>query len=209
MAYRTRVFVDFWNFQLQWNSLREDDSRCDWPRMPAVLLERAGQVLSRAGVREPLQLEEARVYASYDADPRSATDARLRDWLANFLDRQPGFRVFAKERVRRSRAVKCRNCGVVFTDCPNCHQPLRGSQEKGVDTAIVTDLLSLAWEAAYDVAILVSSDADMVPCVQRIQEKGLKVVNAAWRGRGNALARACWASFYIEDVAHGLVRQED
>ena len=35
--------------------------------------------------------------------------------------------------------------------------------EKGVDTAIITDLLTLAWEGAYDVAILVSSDADLVP----------------------------------------------
>ena len=50
--------------------------------------------------------------------------------------------------------------------------------EKGVDTAIVTDLLSLAGEEAYDVAILVSSDADHIPAVEWIQAHGRKVINA-------------------------------
>ncbi len=30
--------------------------------------------------------------------------------------------------------------------------------EKGIDTAIVTDMISLAWANAWDVAVLVSSD---------------------------------------------------
>ena len=67
-------------------------------------------------------------------------------------------------------------------------------------------MLSLAWEAAYDVAIRVSSDADMIPCVERIQEKGLKVINETWPGRGMDLARACWASFDITAVSGELLR---
>ena len=59
--------------------------------------------------------------------------------------------------------------------------------EKGVDTAIITDLLTLAWEGAYDVAILVSSDADLVSGVERLQAKGLKVGNATLRGTDT-----CW-----------------
>ena len=44
----------------------------------------------------------------------------------------------------------------------------------------------------------------MIPCVERIQEKGFKIINAAWSGVGNALAQACWASFLIDEVAHEL-----
>ena len=82
----------------------------------------------------------------------------------------------------------------------------RQGTEKGVDTAIVTDLLSLAWERAYDIAVLVSSDADFVPAVERLQEKGFKVVNATWQGHGHQLARVCWASFEIDHLIPQLTR---
>ncbi len=71
--------------------------------------------------------------------------------------------------------------------------------EKGVDTSIVTDLLSLASEQAFDVAILVSSDADFVPAARWIQERGLKVINATWTGTGLDLAKSSWASFPLDD----------
>jgi len=34
------------------------------------------------------------------------------------------------------------------------------TEEKGVDVAIATDMIKLAWEDAYDWAVLVSSDRD-------------------------------------------------
>jgi uncharacterized LabA/DUF88 family protein len=39
---------------------------------------------------------------------------------------------------------------------------MRGMEEKGVDTRIVTDMMSLAWNGAYDVAVLVSADRDFI-----------------------------------------------
>ena len=41
-----------------------------------------------------------------------------------------------------------------------------GGQEKGVDVSIAIDLVSLTYEKAYDVAILVSSDWDLGPAVK-------------------------------------------
>ena len=43
-----------------------------------------------------------------------------------------------------------------------CHfgVPLSLTDEKGVDVAIATDMIKLAWEDAYDWAVLVSSDRD-------------------------------------------------
>jgi len=49
--------------------------------------------------------------------------------------------------------------------------------EKGVDTAIVTDLLSLASEDAYDVAVLLSSDADHIPAVEWVQNRDALAVD--------------------------------
>jgi len=204
MAYRVRIFVDFWNFQLSWNDHLTSQKQCDWPRVPAHLLNLTRQALATAGITEPLALEETRVYASYN--PSSPADGKLRDWLSNFLDRQPSFRVFSFQRKDKPAAFYCRECQTQFTACPSCGRPLLRSREKGVDAAIVTDLLSLAWENAYDVAVLVSSDADMIPCVERIQEKGFKVVNATWPRRGMDLARVCWACFDILPSAGGLIR---
>lgn len=204
MAYRIRIFIDFWNFQLSWNDHLTSQKQCDWPRLPAHLLDLTRQALASAGITEALSLEETRVYASYNPD--TAADAKLRDWLSNFLDRQPSFRVFSFQRKDKPAGFYCRECQTQFATCPSCHQPLIRSREKGVDTAIVTDLLSLAWENAYDLAILVTSDADMIPCVERVQEKGFKVVNAAWPRRGLDLAKVCWASLDLLKSAPGLVR---
>ena len=204
MAYRVRIFIDFWNFQLSWNYYLTSQKQCDWPRLPAHLLHLTCEALVSAGITEPLALEETRVYASYNPD--SPADVNLRNWLSNFLDRQPSFRVFSFQRKDKPAGFYCRACQTQFTTCPSCSQALIRSREKGVDAAIVTDLLSLAWEDAYDVAILVSTDADMIPCVERIQEKGFKVVNAIWPGRGLDLAKASWASFDLLNSAQGLVR---
>ena len=93
------------------------------------------------------------------------------------------------------------------TDKAPCDVAFERSPEKGIDAAIATDLLSLAWEGVLDVAVLVSGDSDFVPAVERIQEKGLKVVNATWRNHGHELAHACWASFDLDSVVGRLVRE--
>lgn len=74
------------------------------------------------------------------------------------------------------------------------------SQKKAVDAAIVTDMLSLAWQNAYDIAVLVTSDADFVPAVEKVQERGLKVVNAGWASKGHELKAACWGSFDLDPI---------
>ena len=201
---RLRVFIDFWNFQLNWND-RTTKAPPDWPKVPLAFVHKAKELLSTAGSTDTLVLNETRVYASYD--PASPKDAKLRTWLDGFLDRQPSFRVFARERKSHMRPVRCTTCGSEFANCPECDQPFRQSAEKGVDSAIVTDLLSLAWENAYEVAILVSSDADFVPAVDRLQEKGFKVINGTWKGHGHQLARVCWASFEIDGLTSTLIRK--
>ncbi len=203
MRLGTRIFVDFWNFQLNWND-RSGKAQCDWRVLPSVLMAESGSLLSAAGSTDALVLDETLVYASVKS---GEADRNLRRWLTGFLDRQPSFRVKVRDRRVRTGGIWCNSCQTQIAECPHCDAALERSPEKGIDAAIATDLLSLAWEDVLDVAILVSGDSDFVPAVERIQEKGLKVVNATWRNHGHELAHACWASFDLDSVIGRLLRE--
>lgn len=202
MRLGTRIFVDFWNFQLNWND-RTDQAPCDWTVLPSVLLKESEKLLAAAGSTDDLVLDETLVYASVKP---GEGDAKLRGWLTGFLDRQPSFRVKVRDRRVRVGGIWCNSCQTEIVACPRCNTAFRRSSEKGIDAAIATDLLSLAWEGVLDVAVLVSGDSDFVPAVERIQERGLKVVNATWRRYGHELAHSCWASFDLDSVVDRLVR---
>jgi len=53
--------------------------------------------------------------------------------------------------------------------------------EKGVDVALATDLIGMAWEDAFDTAIIVSGDADYVGAVSKVMSKGRNVEVASFR----------------------------
>ena len=202
MAYRTRVFIDFWNFTLQWRD-RAGGALIDWRQVPPVLLKEGEKRLQVAGLNDQLHLEETLVYASYNEDEAGR---KLKNWLDSFLDKQPSFRVNTRVRRLRARPIHCRECGHDLDRCPGCNEPYRSSPEKGVDSAIVTDLLSLAGENAFDVAVLVSSDADFVPAVEWLQSRSFKVINATWSHHGFELAKTSWASFELDSVVSDLTR---
>lgn len=204
---RVRIFVDFWNYQLSWNERVGKTVRCDWPQLPVCCLSETANILRRVGTSEQLSLEETRVYASYN--PSRDEDTKLKRWLDTFLDRQPSFRVILAARTDRPARVYCRQCSAEQAICQQCGAPLVRSREKGVDTAIATDLLSLAWDDAYDLAVLISSDADMVPAVIHVQNRGRKVINAVWPGGGHELARTCWAAFDLAQLVQSMMRPQD
>lgn len=52
--------------------------------------------------------------------------------------------------------------------------------EKGVDVALVTDMLRLAYNNAYDVAILVSGDNDFLQAVDDVKRAGKRVEVASF-----------------------------
>ena len=78
--------------------------------------------------------------------------------------------------------------------CCYCGERLSLTEEKGVDVAIATDMIKLAWEDAYDWAVLVSSDRDFIPAVEFLNAKGRKVLHAGFPPRGSHLATRCWGS---------------
>ena len=83
---------------------------------------------------------------------------------------------------------------------------MRGTEEKGVDTRITTEMISLAWVNNYDVAVLVSSDRDFVPVVEFLGTRGIKIVHGAFPSQAAELTQKCWASICIPSICEGFRR---
>jgi len=199
MAEHIRVFIDFWNFVITWNE-KTQNKRIDWPKVPQILID---ETLKITGI-DDYQYNGTKVYASVDMTTKDG--GKFKGWLKSFLDRQPGINIHISERKPRLKAVHCRDCDKDISNCPHCNQPLKRASEKGIDSAIITDMFSLAWESAYSIAILVTSDADYVPAVKNLQAKGFKIINARWSKIGYELCGACWASIDLENIIQALER---
>ena len=194
----TRIFIDFWNFQLSVIQLAGKGYRADWLKISPWLVGEAEKL-----IRSPLDHLETRVYLSFN--PRSQEDRRLKDWAVNTLDRFPGVRVIVAER-KLKHAPYCPACHTQVQICPFCGKSMTGTVEKGVDTAIVTDMFSLAWENAWEVAILLSSDRDFMPAVEMFNRKGLRVINAHFSPAGMELASLCWGSIDLRKALPAISR---
>jgi len=190
---KTHIFIDFWNFQLGVNNVATSTYRADWQKISPWLISQASAAVGRS-----LIYEGTHVYMSYS--PNSKKDAPLKDFATNVLSRFPGMQVSLVERKAQS-APTCPTCHKSIDNCPHCGSPITRMVEKGVDTAIVTDMVKFAWEGALEAAILVSSDRDFIPVVQMLAIKGYKVINAHFPPTGMNLAGACWASI---DIRKGL-----
>ena len=124
------------------------------------------------------------------------------------MNRLPGFRVFTSKRIDTVNYVHCQICGNEIQKCPSCQAPLYKSQEKGVDVSLATDLTTLAWENAYEIGILISSDNDFIPVVTRLQDMGFKIINLVWKDHYTELARTCWATLSMTHIIPLLIRQQ-
>jgi uncharacterized LabA/DUF88 family protein len=199
---RVRVFIDFWNFQLRWNAVNNPKPNeplvsIPWKELPQILTTEAakGQAAKFAGVH---------VYASVNAS--SQKDRNLNNWFHHTLASFTGYTVDVRERKPRNRAVRCEGCKASIANCPSCQMPLRSAGEKGVDAAIITDLITSAFDDNYDVAVLISGDADIAPVVRYIQKKTDKqVVQAYFRSHGDELRNACWDHIFFDDLMPKLI----
>jgi uncharacterized LabA/DUF88 family protein len=207
---RVRVFVDYWNLQLTLNErVAEETSQqevrfpIDWRSLPAWLARKAADVTNTPNY----QFEGGIIYASYN--PHTAEGRKFHGWATSWLNRQPGVQVVSYARHPKS-APTCQACHQAILRCPRpeCGEVLAGTTEKGVDSAIVTDMIRLAWEDAYEIAVLASSDADLVPAVNFLNQKGRRIVQAGFPPSGVNLATACWASFDIFRQRHEIQRPE-
>lgn len=193
---RVRVFIDFWNFQLSVNrelAAKGTQYSVDWRALGPWLAQEAALLVT--GGQQPTSYEGMLVYLSYN--PKQPKDAPLKQWATNTLDRFPGVQVTVMERKPKD-PPDCPVCHQAVTTCPHCSGSMAGTVEKGIDTAIVTDMIRLAWESSYDIAVLVSSDRDFIPAVEFLDSKGIKIVQAGFPPRGSDLAKRCWGSLDLK-----------
>jgi hypothetical protein len=188
---RVRVFVDFWNFSLALRGI-DADFRVDWQKIGPVLAQSSGQLID-AGA--PVAYEGMTVYGSYD--PGKPQDAKLRSWFSNTLDKMAGVSVVLQARQRKKGYPKCPACQAEVAVCAVCSADMRGTEEKGVDTRIATDMVSLAWANAFNCAVLLSSDKDFVPVAEFLQTRGIKVIHGAFPPLGSALTQKCWGHLHL------------
>jgi uncharacterized LabA/DUF88 family protein len=62
---------------------------------------------------------------------------------------------------------------------------------KGDDVFLATDLIKGAYENLYDIAIVISGDADFIPAINLVRKKGKKVINAFFPKSSSYLLRKC------------------
>jgi len=175
--------------------------RPDWSSLSRWLGVEAAALISGVAASE-LQFEGSTVYLSVG---NGAGDVRLREWATRFLDRVAGVTVVLKERVKKKPPI-CQSCHQRVETCCHCGAALSLTEEKGVDVAIATDMIKLAWDDAYDWAMLVSSDRDFIPAVEFLNAKGRKVLHAGFPPRGSQLATKCWGSLDLRPHLKKLER---
>lgn len=187
--YRIHIFVDFWNYTISSQSEINKFST-DWKKLPKILTREAGSLVDPGALAIYSGMN---VYGSYNA----ATESGLKNWSHSVLDTFPGVNAIFKPRTKIKGFPKCPSCHVEVEACNSCGQDMRGTEEKGVDTRLATDLVGLAWEGAYDVAVLATADQDFVPAAEDLQKKGIKVIHAGFPPAGSLLRQKCWASIDI------------
>ncbi|WP_456393637.1 LabA-like NYN domain-containing protein [Persephonella sp.] len=109
-----------------------------------------------------------------------------------------------REQLRRQQGFlnELQNLGIKVKTMPLKKTP-EGYIEKGIDILIATDMISLAFKNAYDTAILVSGDSDFVPVVEKIQELGKRVENAAFKKTSSyELRRVCDEFLLLDNIKH-------
>ena len=144
-----RVFVDFWNYTLSMRGV-DEDFRTDWSSLGPVLSRAATELVTAAGTGEYQGLN---FYGSYD--PNREKDRKLLRWATTKVSSFPGVSVSIVPRQRKRSPPRCPACYDEVATCPACGADMRGTEEKGVDLRMATDMIRLAWSDNYDIAVLV------------------------------------------------------
>ncbi len=189
------VFIDYWNIYLSVREAARKKGRAaelDWARFPARLVQQAAAELNLVSLRH----DRTHIFTSYNPD--RASGRQEREWFNKVLRHKPHTRLRLFKRVREREAPSCPHCGAPVFDCPNCNGDFRGYQEKGVDVALAVTLAEAAWNQRFDVAVLVSSDRDLIPAIESAKRHGCQVVYASVPPGSYQVRRACTASIEID-----------
>ncbi len=80
---------------------------------------------------------------------------------------------------------------------------------KGDDIHLAVDMVSLAYENAFDTAILISGDGDFVPAVERLKKLGKQVENAYFHvSSSEFLKQICDSSALLDSIIADILKQK-
>ena len=65
--------------------------------------------------------------------------------------------------------------------CDKCNHKGDRMVQKGVDVAIITDLLSLAYEGEYNRVVITAGDGDFLDAIKKVQSLGKEVLVSGYR----------------------------
>jgi NYN domain len=128
--------------------------RLAWRTLPGVLL---GELPAIIGTAEHLVYKGTHLFASVDPRPKNRDEGFKR--YLHWLSQQTGYQV----KVRDRRPKK--------DSCPHCTRKIDRMVEKGVDADIVSTLYEGAINNSYDIALLLSNEADHTPAIRTIQDR--------------------------------------
>lgn len=74
--------------------------------------------------------------------------------------------------------------------------------QKGVDIFLTSDMISLAYENAYDIAVIVSGDGDYVALIELVKSKGKKVWVVSFKSSLSDKLRKCADKVLVIDNMH-------
>lgn len=175
------LFVDLPNFYS-----RLLDSDIDDPRL---LRDYFLYWLDFDRLAERLTEEPSSVWVFYSGRKFGPQSNRIQDECLNkYIERINSLRgVTARDvdiegRQREQAKYECDNCG---------HQGIaQWESEKGIDASLTVHLFDTM--DSWDVAYLLSGDADFVPAVASLRRRGKIVTGAGFSDRSLALARECY-----------------
>ena len=129
------------------------------------------------------------------------------------LDRGYNEKVYWKQQKFFSELRKIPGFNVILCNMRKIMKPGKKKPEyavKGDDIHLATDMISLAYEEAYDTAILVSGDGDFVPTIKRVQKLGKTVGNAYFKtSRSGYLKKVCNLSICLDDIVIEALKKKD
>jgi hypothetical protein len=211
---RVRVFINLVDLARAWQfehakltgynlkaeekaNVLNESKKIGWESLPQAIIDQLDQ-MEYIG-ESPKELRAVDVYASADRK-NDGSRTEFETWLDEELDPLAGYQVHTFLRKRENRKV-----------CSHCDEPLdRTEFIKGLSTKVACDLLAHAVNDAYDIAVLVMDDAEIIPSVLSVQEIFDKqVIHIGPKGEGQELRSAAWGHVSFEDLAAELVSADD
>ena len=80
---------------------------------------------------------------------------------------------------------------------------------KGDDIHLAVDMVSFAYENAFDTAILMSGDGDFVPAIERLKKLGKRVENAYFKiSSSYFLKQTCSSSVLLDIIIDEILKKK-